>query len=61
MRRRQPIGAKAGRREPDIKKAYTSDQLAGIGAVSLMWNECERIIHFALKSGIMEQPHLTEP
>ena len=48
MKRPQPLGAKPGRIEHDIKKALTTEQLAEIGAISLKFNQIESLIEFIL-------------
>jgi len=48
MHRTQPLNAKLGRHERDIKKAYTTEQLSEIGAIALIWNQIEIIVDFLL-------------
>jgi hypothetical protein len=48
MKRPQPPDAKPGRYEHDIKKAYTAQQLAEIGAIALVWNQIDEFINFLL-------------
>ncbi len=48
MKRRAPmdLSLRPARFESDPKKAYTTDQLAEIGAISLKWNQIEAHIDF---------------
>jgi hypothetical protein len=48
MKRRTPTGLKLrpARFESDPKKAYTAEQLAEIGAITLKWNQIEGSINF---------------
>ena len=48
MKRPQPLGARPGRIEDDIKKALTTEQLAEIGAISLKFNQIESLVEFIL-------------
>lgn len=48
MKRPQPEGARPGRIEHDIKKAFTTEQLAEIAAISLKYNQIEAMIEFIL-------------
>jgi hypothetical protein len=48
MRRPLPKGAKPGKNVPDVKSAYTIDQLAEIGAIALTWNQTEMFVDFLL-------------
>jgi len=48
MKRRTPddLSLRPSRFESDPKKAYTSEQLAEIGAITLKWNQIEAHIEF---------------
>jgi hypothetical protein len=48
MKRPQPLNVSPKRQEPDIRKAYTTEQLAEIGAVALIWNQIETMVDFLL-------------
>jgi hypothetical protein len=44
MTRKQPSGSQPGRRPWDPKEAYTTEQLAEVGAVILLWNQVEAFL-----------------
>ena len=49
MKRRKPdVSAGPVRPVSDIRKAYTPEQLAEIGAIALIWNQIELQIDFIL-------------
>jgi hypothetical protein len=56
MTRRQPDGSRPGRRSTDPRTAYTIEQLAEIGAVTIMWNHIDDfvdwLVHICLGSRI---------
>jgi hypothetical protein len=58
MKRPQPPGARPGRPERDIKKAFTTDQLAEIGAISFKYNQIESLIEFILLVVLEPPPRL---
>ena len=41
MSRKKPPHAKPGRRVEDPKQAYTTEQLAEVGAIVLIWNQID--------------------
>jgi hypothetical protein len=48
MSRRQPPDARPGRRVEDPKEAYTTEQLAEVGAIALIWNQIDNFLDFLL-------------
>jgi hypothetical protein len=48
MKRPRPPGSKPGPAVDNIKKAYSKDQLAEIGAIALIWNQVDSYIDFIL-------------
>jgi hypothetical protein len=54
MKRRQPTtsGKLAGASTEDIKKDFSNDQLAGIGAAAMAWNEVEYLLDVMLYSAL---------
>jgi hypothetical protein len=53
MSRKQPPDARPGRRVEDPKEAYSTEQLAEVGAIILIWNQIDTLIdwlvHIALR------------
>lgn len=56
MRRPQPPNAVPSRTESDIKKVYTQEQLAEVGAIALTWNSIEINIDFVLLTALRYSP-----
>jgi len=53
MKRRQPTSETlAGASTEDIKKDFSNEQLAGIGAVAMAWNEVEYLLDIMLYSAL---------
>jgi hypothetical protein len=66
MTRKQPSGSQPGRRPWDPKEAYTTEQLAEVGAVILLWNQVEGfldlLIYVALNPPIFDvSRHMSLP
>lgn len=61
MKRPMPKGARPGRQRPNIKAAYTTEQLAEIGAIALTWNQVELFIDWLLLIVLKMPPALWEP
>jgi hypothetical protein len=58
MKRPQFKDAKPGRRIQDIKKVYTKEQLAEIGAITLKWNDIDFFVDWSLLIGLSQKaPH----
>ncbi len=47
-----------GRRTGDVKKDFSPDQLAGIGAVALIWNEIEYLLDLAVGNAIVKREEI---
>jgi hypothetical protein len=56
MTRKQPVGATPGRRSEDPKEAYTTAQLAEVGAVVLIWNQINTFVDWLLHMALV-LPH----
>jgi hypothetical protein len=48
MTRKHPEGSRPGRRSADPKEAYTTEQLAEIGAITLIWNHIDDFVDWLL-------------
>jgi hypothetical protein len=48
MSRKQPASSRPGRRVEDPKEAYTSEQLAEVGAIILLWNQAKSFIDWLI-------------
>jgi hypothetical protein len=48
MTRKQPADSQPGRRIEDPKEAYTSEQLAEVGAIILLWNQVETFVDWLI-------------
>src|SRR5262249_7258564 len=52
MTRKQPSGSQPGRRPWDPKEAYTTEQLAEVGAVILIWNQVEVFLDLLIDTAL---------